>query len=67
MQIENEAIDSRVDQNKPGICKLDNEKAYDHVLGFLLNILRKRDLEKSGLDGYILGFLHLNSKVFYPH
>ena len=41
--IANEAIDSRVGQKKPGIlCKLDTEKAYDHVnWGFLLNILRK--------------------------
>jgi len=41
--IANEAIDSRVGQKKPGIlCKLDIEKAYDHVnWGFLLNILRK--------------------------
>lgn len=30
--IANEAIDSRISQNKPGIlCKHDIEKAYDHV------------------------------------
>lgn len=40
--IANEAVDSRMTQKKPGIlCKLDIEKAYDHVnWGFMLNTLR---------------------------
>lgn len=37
----NELVDSRVEQNTPGIlCKLDIEKAYDHAnWNFLLKIL----------------------------
>ena len=63
--IANEAIDSRVGQKKPGIlCKLDVEKAYDHDnWGSFSIYLGKYDLEKNGLDGYIL---HLNSNVFCP-
>lgn len=43
--VANEAVDSRVKQNKPGIlCKLDVEQAYDHVnWGFLLEILNRMD------------------------
>ncbi|WMV08457.1 hypothetical protein MTR67_001842 [Solanum verrucosum] len=38
----NELVDSRVKQNKPGVlCKLDIEKAYDHVnWAFLLKVLK---------------------------
>lgn len=38
----NELVDSRVKQNKPGVlCKLNIEKAYDHVnWAFLLKLLR---------------------------
>ncbi|WMV25761.1 hypothetical protein MTR67_019146 [Solanum verrucosum] len=41
--VANEAIDSRVQQTKPGIlCKLDIEKAYDHVnWEYLLRMLKK--------------------------
>ncbi|WMV09233.1 hypothetical protein MTR67_002618 [Solanum verrucosum] len=41
--IANEAVDSRISQKKPGIlCKLDIEKAYDHVnWEFILQVLRQ--------------------------
>ena len=41
--IANETIDSRVSQKKPGIlCKLDVEKAYDHVnWDFILSMRRQ--------------------------
>lgn len=39
----NECIDARIKEWKPGvICKLDLEKAYDHVnWGFLMYVLRR--------------------------
>lgn len=42
--IANEAVDSRLSLKIPGIlCKLDIEKAYDHVnWGFLINTLRRK-------------------------
>ena len=41
--IANEVVDSRLKSNKGGVlCKLDIEKAYDHVnWKFLLVVLRK--------------------------
>ena len=37
----NELVDSRVKQKQPGIlCKLDTEKAYDHVNWDFLKILK---------------------------
>ena len=41
--IANEAIDLRLRSNRVGVlCKLDIEKAYDHVSwNFLLEVLRK--------------------------
>lgn len=43
--VANEAVDSRMKQKKSGIlCKLDIEKAYDHVnWNFLLRLLEKMD------------------------
>lgn len=64
--IANEAIDSEWVKRKPGIlCKLDIEKAYDHVnWGFFSIYSGNWDLEKSCLDGYLF---HLNIKAFCPH
>ena len=44
--IANEAVDSRLKSNQGGVlCKLDIEKAYDHVSWkFLLVVLRKNGL-----------------------
>lgn len=51
--IADEGIDSRLKKFNGGvICKPDIEKPYDHVnRGFLLVVLSKTDLTKSGLDG----------------
>ena len=44
--IANEVVDSRLKSNEEGVlCKLDIEKAYDHVSWkFLLVVLRKNGL-----------------------
>ena len=44
--IANEAVDSRLKSNQGGVmCKLDIEKAYDHVYWkFLLVVLKKNGL-----------------------
>lgn len=41
----NECIDARIRERKPGVlCKLDLEKAYDHVnWDFLMYVLRRCD------------------------
>lgn len=43
MKVDNEPVESRISQNKPGIlCKIDIKNAYDHVnWEFLLRILRQ--------------------------
>lgn len=48
--IANEAVDSRNNQKKPGVlCKLDIEKAYDHVnWNYLIKMLNLMGLGKSG-------------------
>ncbi|KAH0709195.1 hypothetical protein KY284_010622 [Solanum tuberosum] len=48
----NELVDSRVKQNLPGVlCKLDIEKAYDHVnWSFLLKILRDMGFENKWIN-----------------
>ena len=51
--IANEAMDSRLKSNQGGVmCKLDIEKAYDHVYWkFLLAVLKKMGLGRDGLSG----------------
>ena len=51
--IANEAVDSRLKSNPGGVmCKLDIEKAYDHVYWkFLLAVLKKMGLGRDGLSG----------------
>lgn len=48
--IANECVDTRMRGEVAGIiCKLDLEKAYDHVnWGFLISILRQMGLEING-------------------
>ena len=51
--IANEVVDSRLKNNQGGVmCKLDIEKAYDHVYWkFLLAVLKKMGLGRDGLSG----------------
>ncbi|RVW45169.1 putative ribonuclease H protein [Vitis vinifera] len=51
--IANEVVDSRLKSNQGGVmCKLDIEKAYDHVYWkFLLAVLKKMGLGRDGLSG----------------
>ena len=53
--IANEAVDSRLKSNQGGVlCKLDIEKAYDHVCWkFLLAVLKKMGFGE-GLSGVSL-------------
>lgn len=48
--IPNECVDTRLRGEMPGImCKLDIEKAFDHVnWEFVLNIIRQMGFEKGG-------------------
>ncbi|WMV26757.1 hypothetical protein MTR67_020142 [Solanum verrucosum] len=55
----NEPVDSRVKQKQPGIlCKLDIEKAYDHVnWNFLLKILKDMGFgEQQNANRWVKGF-----------
>lgn len=50
--IANECIDSRLKDKTPSItCKLDIEKAYDHVNWIFCLELQKMGLEENGLYG----------------
>jgi hypothetical protein len=46
--VANECLDSRLKSGEPGVlCKLDMEKAYDHVdWNFLIYLLRRCGLEE---------------------
>ena len=53
--IANEAVDSTLRGKEKGIlCKLDIEKAYDHIRwDFLLKMMERMGLVLNGLDGLI--------------
>ncbi|RVW49042.1 hypothetical protein CK203_080976 [Vitis vinifera] len=55
--IANEVVDSRLKSNQGGVmCKLDIEKAYDHVCWkFLLAVLKKMALGRDGLRWRVRG------------
>ena len=65
--IASKCIDSRMKTGVPGvICKLDVEKAYDHVnWNFLMNLLKRCGGEGGLCDVYQLSNLLFQSMVFW--
>lgn len=64
MVIANEVVDSKLEPEKPGIlCKLDMEKAYDHVnWKCLLDSMRRMDFGQKWIRW--VKYCHLNCEIF---
>jgi hypothetical protein len=56
--IANKCLDSRLKSKDPGVlCKLDMEKAYDHIdRSFLLYLLRRCGFGRNGVRGSSIAF-----------